>query len=59
MNDIIQQCLALEDKYGKLPFDEALPHLQKGWWSIAKKHNTTGEKVVAQYLEFRSNKAKN
>ncbi|MDL1163025.1 hypothetical protein P0100_18480 [Yersinia pestis] len=54
MNEIIKACIALEEKYGRIPFDEALPRLQKGWWEIAEKHGTTGDQVLKQYMDWRS-----
>ncbi|MBB3132103.1 hypothetical protein FHS19_006830 [Paenibacillus rhizosphaerae] len=58
MNEIIEACIKLEEKYKDVPFDKALPHLQKGWWEIAEKHGTTGDQVLKQYLDWRSQQEK-
>ncbi len=54
MNEIIKACIELEKKYGHMPFDKALPLLQEGWWNIALKHNTTGDQVFRQYMDWRA-----
>lgn len=54
MNDIIKECVELANKYGHLPFDKALPHLRKGWWDIAARNNTTGDKVFGMYMDWQS-----
>ncbi|KAF6636492.1 hypothetical protein H6F38_04435 [Paenibacillus sp. EKM208P] len=54
MNDVIKECIALESKYADVPFDKAIPHMQQGWRVIAEKHNTTADKVLSQYLDWKS-----
>lgn len=58
MDDIIKECVKLEEKYGKMPFDEALPYLQKGWWQLADKHNTTGDKIFRHYMDWKAEQQK-
>jgi hypothetical protein len=54
MDAIIKFCVELEEKYGHLPFDKALPYFQEGWWKIGNEHGLTGPEVVQKYMDWKS-----
>lgn len=53
MNEVIQECIDLEKKYGHLKMDQALPLLQKGWAEIGDRHGLSAADVFSQYMNWR------
>lgn len=57
MNEaIVKACIEVEQKYGHLPFDKALPMMQAAWWNIGGKYELSGQDVFKIYMDW---KAKN
>lgn len=58
--EIIEEIKLMDKEVAEmnLPFDQALPALQKRLWEIADRHNTTGPDVFALYMDWKSGKSK-
>jgi hypothetical protein len=54
MDEIVKECEELMKKYGHLPFDKALPHLQEGWWRIGSKYGISGTEVFKRYMDWKA-----
>jgi hypothetical protein len=54
LSEIVKACEELMKKYGNLPFDIALPYLQKGWEDIGRKHGIRADEVFIQYMDWKS-----
>ena len=54
MNQIVKECHELMTRLGSLPLDQAMPTMQDGLWEIAARHNTTGDEVFKQYMDWKS-----
>ncbi|KAF0194382.1 MAG: hypothetical protein FD169_1851 [Bacillota bacterium] len=53
MEKLIQECDVLINSLRPLPFDKALPVMQKGLWEIADKYGLTGAEVFQRYMDWK------
>lgn len=44
--EILMDCKVMLQKFGDMPFDKALPNIQKDLWQIGDRYGITGPEVL-------------